>query len=261
MEKRKHPFNLSTEASINLGDDPELMKLMVKAGFNRVFIGIETPNEASLAECDKKQNTSRDLVATIKVIQRNGFEVTGGFIVGFDSDPVSIFKTQIDFIQKSGIVTAMVGLLNAPKGTRLFQRLKGEKRLLKGVTGDNTDFSINFVPKMDQNTLINGYRDILSTIYAPNNYYARIKTLLKEYKPKTKVRKSEMKWSLVKGFFNCLWFIGVREKGRVAYWRLMASTFFTRPQSIPLMMTLSVYGYHYRRIANRYLSAPAPGQI
>jgi radical SAM superfamily enzyme YgiQ (UPF0313 family) len=182
MEKRKHPFNLSTETSINLADDQELMQLMVKAGFNKVFIGIETPNEASLTECDKNQNTSRDLLSTVKLIQRNGFEVTGGFIVGFDNDPVSIFQTQIDFIQKSGIVTAMVGLLNAPKGTRLFQRLKGENRLLKASTGDNTDYTLNFVPKMNPEILIRGYREILNTIYAPKNYYARIKTLLKEYK-------------------------------------------------------------------------------
>jgi radical SAM superfamily enzyme YgiQ (UPF0313 family) len=261
MEKRKHPFNLSTEASINLADDKELMQLMVKAGFNRVFIGIETPNEASLTECDKKQNTSRDLVSTVKLIQRNGFEVTGGFIVGFDNDPASIFQTQIDFIQKSGIVTAMVGLLNAPKGTRLFQRLKGENRLLKASTGDNTDFSLNFIPKMNPDILIRGYREILNTIYAPKNYYARIKTLLKEYKPKTMVRKSEMKWSLVKGLINCLWFIGIRERGRIDYWKLMASTLFTRPKSLPLLMTLSVYGYHFRRVAGKYSGNPIEGNI
>jgi radical SAM superfamily enzyme YgiQ (UPF0313 family) len=260
MNERKHPFNLSTEASINLADDQELMQLMVKAGFNKVFIGIETPNEASLSECDKKQNTSRDLMSTVKTIQRNGFEVTGGFIVGFDSDPVSIFKTQIDFIQKSGIVTAMVGLLNAPKGTRLYQRLKGENRLLTESTGNNTDFTLNFVPKMDSETLINGYRDILGTIYSPKNYYARIKTLLKEYKPKTGVRKSEINWSMLHGFINCMWFMGIRERGRFSYWKLITSTFFTRPKSIPLMMTLSVYGYHFRRVANKYLGTPVARQ-
>jgi radical SAM superfamily enzyme YgiQ (UPF0313 family) len=260
MSQRKHPFILSTEASINLADDPELMQLMVKAGFNMVFIGIETPHEASLSECDKKQNTSRDLVATVKLLQRNGFEVTGGFIVGFDSDPVSIFKTQIDFIQKSGIVTAMVGLLNAPKGTRLYQRLKREKRLLNETTGDNTDFTMNFVPRMNPETLINGYRDILSTIYAPKNYYARIDTLLKEYKPKMKVGKSKIRWSTIQGLFNCLWFIGIRERGRIDYWKLMVSTLFSRPKSLPLLMTLSVYGYHFRRVASKYIATPLAGQ-
>ena len=139
---KRHPFVLSTEASINLADDEELMQLMVDAGFSTVFIGIETPNEESLLECAKLQNRNRDLVASVKKIQNCGLEVQGGFIVGFDSDPLSIFKNQINFIQKSGIVTAMVGLLNAPPGTRLYQRLKKENRLVKAFTGNNTDLSL-----------------------------------------------------------------------------------------------------------------------
>ena len=103
---------------------------MVEAGFDRLFIGIESPNEESLLECNKLQNQGRDLVASVKKIQNHGFEVQGGFIIGFDSDPISIFRSQINFIQKSGIVTAMVGLLNAPRGTRLYQRMKEENRLL-----------------------------------------------------------------------------------------------------------------------------------
>jgi len=143
MEKRKYPFSFTTEASINLSDDNELMGMMVKAGFVRVFIGIESPNEESLAECNKVQNKNRDLVAAVKRMQNRGLEVMGGFIIGFDNDSPSIFKAQINFIQKSGIVTAMVGLLNAPRGTRLYQRLKNEKRLVETFSGDNTDLSLN----------------------------------------------------------------------------------------------------------------------
>lgn len=249
VEKKHHPFAISTEVSINIADDDELMGLMVKADFNRLFVGIETPNEASLSECDKKQNSSRDLVSTVKHIQQNGLEVLGGFIVGFDNDPPSIFKTQIDFIQKSGIVAAMVGILNAPKGTRLHQRLKDEKRLLKdNFNGDNMDFTINFVPKMNRETLFDGYKDILNTIYSPKNYYARITTLIKEFQPKAKAGKSQFKWSLVKGFFNCVWFLGIREKGRRYYWKLFAFTLFTRPRLFPLSMMLSVHGYHFRKV-------------
>ena len=127
MQKKKHPFNLFTEVSVNLADDEELMQLMGQAGFNKVFVGIETPNEASLSECDKKQNTSRDLIATVKTIQNHGFEVMAGFIVGFDNDSPAIFKTQINFIQKSGIVTAMVGLLNAPQGHPVISEIKERK--------------------------------------------------------------------------------------------------------------------------------------
>jgi radical SAM superfamily enzyme YgiQ (UPF0313 family) len=261
MRQRKHPFNLFTEVSVNLADDEELMQLMVKAGFTRVFVGIETPNEASLSECDKKQNTQRDLIATVKTIQNRGFEVMGGFIVGFDNDPASIFKSQINFIQKSGIVTAMVGLLNAPKGTRLYQRLNAENRLVQESTGNNTDFTLDFVPKMDPETLVSGYKEILNTIYSPKNYYARIKTLLNEYHPKLKSwNLQSFRWN-IQGFFGCMWFMGVREKGRRYYWRLMASTLFSKPKSLPLLVTLSIYGYHFRRVIRSTIIDPGTSAV
>ncbi len=254
-KKKKYPFALSTEASINLADDEELMKLMVEAGFNQVFVGVETPNEASLAECNKIQNKDRDLAASIKKIQNQGFEVQGGFIVGFDSDPISIFRSQINFIQKSGIVTAMVGLLNAPRGTRLYQRLKNENRLLKGFSGDNTDFSINFVPKMNYETLINGYRNILDTIYSPRHYYERIRTFLKEYRP-PKARVSHLQFHHIEGFIKATWFLGIKERGRRYYWRLLASTLLKHPRSFPLSISLSVFGFHFRKIAKKFSSVP-----
>jgi len=256
MEERKHPFNLFTEVSVNLADDEKLMQLMVKAGFSKIFVGIETPHEASLSECGKKQNTKRDLMASIKTLQNHGFEVMGGFIVGFDNDPASIFKDQINFIQKSGIVTAMVGLLNAPKGTRLYQRLKSENRLTKETSGSNTDFSLNFVPKMKPEALIRGYQEILNNIYSPGNYYERIKTLLKEYHPGSKTWSLRSNRSLFQGFINCMWFMGIRERGRRYYWRLLASTLLTRPKSFPLLLTLSIYGYHFRRVIKQSIPEP-----
>ena len=131
------PFN--TEVSINLADDPDLVRLMVEAGFNTVFVGIETPNDDSLAECNKAQNRGRDLVQSVRFLQESGLQVQGGFIVGFDNDSPSIFQQQIDFIQRSGIVTAMVGLLQAPPGTRLYDRMKHENRLVSKFSGDNVD--------------------------------------------------------------------------------------------------------------------------
>jgi len=254
-KERKYPFVLNTEASINLADDEKLMRLMVKAGFNTVFVGIETPNEESLVECNKSQNINRDLVASVKKVQNYGLEVQGGFIVGFDSDPLSIFKSQINFIQKSGIVTAMVGLLNAPRGTRLYQRLKQENRLLKGFSGDNTDCSINFIPKMNYETLINGYKHILNTIYSPKQYYERVKTLLREYKPQG-VRKSRLCFYHIEAFIKSIWILGIREKGRRYYWKLLASTLLKRPRSFPLSISLAVYGYHFRKVVESYISAP-----
>ena len=135
MKERKYPFTFFTEASINLSDDDELMELMVKAGFNTVFIGIETTNEESLVECNKIQNKGRDLIACVKKIHKFGLQVQGGFIVGFDNDNDAIFDKMVSFIQESGIVSAMVGLLNAPKGTKLYQRLAGEGRIREDFSG------------------------------------------------------------------------------------------------------------------------------
>ena len=252
QKEKKYPFPLFTEASINLSDDERLMKLMVEAGFNRVFIGIETPNEESLTECNKSQNKNRDLVASVKKIQSYGLEVQGGFIVGFDSDRVSSFKNQINFIQKSGIVTAMVGLLNAPRGTRLFKRLEQENRLLKDFTGNNTDFSMNFIPKMNHETLINGYKHILNTIYAPKQYYERIKVFLSQYKPQRKLKVSQVRLNYISGFIRSIWVLGVKEKGRRYYWQLLVSTFLKRTQLFPLSMILSVYGLHFRKVVETY---------
>jgi radical SAM superfamily enzyme YgiQ (UPF0313 family) len=251
-KKRKYPFLFFTEASINLADDVELMDLMSEAGFNRVFIGIETPNEDSLVECNKHQNRNRDMAAAVRKIQNHGFEVQGGFILGFDNDPLSIFKRQVQFIQKTGIVTAMVGLLNAPNGTKLYQRLKKENRLLKNFTGDNTDFSINFIPKMKYKTLVTGYKHVLDTIYSPRYYYERVVAFLKEYKPRKTTSVSKLQLSHIIGFFKTLWFLGVTNKGRRYFWLLLITTLLKRPRHFPISLGLSVSGFHFRKVAEGY---------
>ncbi len=253
---RKFPFAFMTEASINLADDEELLELMIKAGFNSVFIGIETPNEESLVECNKNRNTNRDLIASIKKIQNYGMQVQGGFILGFDSDPDSIFKSQLNFIQKSGIVTAMVGLLNAPHGTKLYQRLKKENRLVNESTGDNTDGSLNFVPKMGREKLINGYRQVLTTIYSSKHYYSRVKTFLKEYKPRRKKGISQLRFRHIRALVRSMWVMGVLEKDRWHYWRFFFSTLLKNPRSFPMSMALAVYGFHFRKIASKCTKTP-----
>ncbi len=260
QKRKKYPFTLQTESSINLADDDELMRLMVEAGFNTVFIGIETPNEESLAECNKSQNRNRDLVASVKWIQNSGLEVQGGFIVGFDNDPLSIFKNQINFIQNSGIVTAMVGLLNAPTGTRLHQRLKKENRLVKTFSGNNTDGSLNFIPKMNYETLINGYRQILDTIYSPKPYYERVRAFLREYKPRRR-RKSKVHFYQLQAFLKSIWFLGIREKGRRYYWRMFIATLFKHPGRFPISISLAVYGYHFRKVVQKYIRTPIEGLL
>ncbi len=256
QKERDYPFSLSTQGSINLADDEELMRLMVTAGFDSVFVGIETPNEDSLAECNKRQNINRDLVASVKKIQNHGLQVQGGFILGFDSDPVSIFKSQINLVQKSGIVVAMVGLLNAPRGTKLYQRLKKEDRLLENVSGDNTDCSMNFVPKMDRETLINGYRQVLTTIYSPKQYYMRVKTFLKQYKPQKRRGISHLQFWHIWAFIRSVWFLGITDRGRWPYWRFFVSTLLRRPRSFPISMTFAIHGFHFRTVVRKYIGVP-----
>lgn len=251
MEKRKYPFTFTTQTSINLSDDEELMRLMVRARFGSVFVGIETPNEESLAECNKLQNKNRDLIACVKKIQKFGLIVNGGFIIGFDSDSPSIFENMIEFVQKSGIVSAMVGLLNAPRGTKLYKRLVKENRLLKEATGDNTDLSINFIPKMNYKALIDGYKRVLSTIYSPKCYYERLLTLLKNMKPLQKQKYQFHLWYLT-AFLKSIWQLGIIGKERIYYWKIFFWTLFRRPQLLPMAITYAVYGFHFRKIYKNY---------
>ncbi len=228
MTEHRKPFRFLTEASINLADDELLMKMMVDAGFNGVFIGIETPDEKSLTECKKNQNKNRDLILSVKKIQQFGLEVQGGFIVGFDNDNPTIFNRMISFIQESGIVTAMVGLLNAPKGTHLYQRLQHEGRLTKGFTGDNTNYTMNFIPKMEKNLLVKGYETIVSTIYSPKHYYARVMNFLKSYNPGESLKK-EMSATNIMAFLKSIFKLGIFGKERRYYWKLLTWSIFKHP--------------------------------
>jgi radical SAM superfamily enzyme YgiQ (UPF0313 family) len=247
MEERKHPFAFFTEASIDLADDPHLMELMVRAGFEEVFIGIETPHEGGHAESGKVQNRNRDLLDCVRRIQHAGLQVQAGFIVGFDSDPPSIFERQIRFIQESGIVTAMVGMLTALHGTRLYKRLNREGRLLRDASGNNTAIALNFVPTMPPEALIRGYRSILTTIYAPRQYYQRVTRFLKEYKPLQRPG-FHLQRAHLRAFFTSILFLGVMGKERVHFWKLFFWALARKPRLLPLAITLAIYGFHFRKI-------------
>jgi radical SAM superfamily enzyme YgiQ (UPF0313 family) len=235
-----------TEASINLADDPELLDLMVRAGFDSVFIGIESPDEESLTECRKNQNKNRDLLQNVKIIQHSGLQVTAGFIIGFDSDTPSTFQRQIDFIQKSGIVTAMVGILNAPPGTRLFERLQREDRVTGKVSGDNVDGTTNIIPKMGLPGLLDGYRSIMGHIYSPRHYYRRVRTFLAEFG--TPRAQTPMDFQRIFAFFYSNFRLGILGKERFQFWYLMIWTLVRKPRLLPLAITLAIYGHHFRKI-------------
>ncbi len=249
--KGKSGCRFITEASINLADDTDLMEMMAKAGFISVFVGIETPSEESLAECHKVQNKNRNLVEAVKQMQRHGLQVMGGFIVGFDSDTATIFQRQIDFIQHSGIVTAMVGLLQAPHGTDLYRRMLGEGRLLGDMSGDNADGRSNIIPKMDANLLEKGYHFILEEIYAPRPFYQRVRNFLKEYKPDSAPVHLEMQEILA--FFRSIYWLGIRGHERVEYWRLFFWALFKEPRKFAMAITLSIYGHHFWKVFEQHI--------
>lgn len=247
MQEHRNPFVISTEASINIADDPDLMKLMTRAGFSTVFIGIETPHETSLAECNKVQNKNRNLLESVKKVQAAGMEVLGGFIVGFDSDLPTIFKQQIEFIQKSGIVSAMIGLLNAPTKSKLYQKLIAEGRILNKMSGDNTDSSTNIIPKMHIADLIAGYHEVIRGIYAGKPFYKRVRQFLTDFEPQVKKR-TNINFNKAMALVKSIFIIGIYDNNRKYYWRLFFWTLFKRPKLFPLAITYSIYGYHYKRV-------------
>ncbi len=252
MERHKHPFRLFTEASVNLADDDELLAMMKRANFRRVFLGIETPVEESLKETQKSQNTRRSLIESVRRIQSYGMEVMAGFIVGFDHDPADIFQRQIDFIRESAIPMAMVGILSALPDTQLWRRLEREGRLLSEGAGTNTEASLNFVPKMDRQILIDGYKKIMRTIYSPTEYYERVRNSLKFTTSTGYTPAKAFKKEYILGFFRVLFRLGMADPSRKEFWRFLGRVYKERRDLIGDAVVLAVMGYHFRKITEQY---------
>lgn len=244
-KSQKTSICFMTEVSLNIADDDELLGLMRNAGFNSVFIGLETPSHESLEECGKFQNKSRDLVSSVKKIHSYGMEVTAGFIVGFDNDDVSIFLRQIDFIQKTGVVVAMIGLLQALPGTRLYERLKKENRLVKNSSGNNTDYSVNFLPKIDRDILINGYKNIISSVYSAQQYYDRVLTFFQDYQG---YNSEKLDFKSILALIKSMFLLGVVEKSRKYYWKLFFISLFKYPRYFSKAIAFTIYYSHFSKI-------------
>jgi len=247
-ERHGRPFSFITEASVNLAEDEQLLEMMRRANFRRVFLGIETPAEESLKEARKGQNTRRDLLESVRRIQSYGMEVMAGFIVGFDNDPEDIFDRQIDFIRESAIPLAMVGLLTALPDTQLWRRLKREGRLLKESSGDNTEDSLNFVPRMDPARLVEGYRKILRTVYSPAEYYQRALDCLSHLTEGPEPRRSRLTRD-VAAFARVVLALGVRDGARAEFWRYLRRAATTHRRNFAHAVTLAAMGYHFRKLA------------
>jgi radical SAM superfamily enzyme YgiQ (UPF0313 family) len=250
--KNGNPFSFITEASINLAEDDALLQQMEDAGFRRVFLGIETPVEDSLKEAQKGQNTRRDLLESVHKIQSYGMEVMAGFIVGFDNDPENIFELQMQFIRESAIPLAMVGLLSALPDTQLWRRLEKEGRLLDVCSGNNTDCTLNFVPKMNETLLIEGFKTILRNIYSPREYYRRaLDCLSRFHQNRIEPRHATLKED-IKSFFRIMFALGLRDSERRAFWKYCFDLIRFHPHDFAHGLTLAAMGYHFRQITAKY---------
>jgi radical SAM superfamily enzyme YgiQ (UPF0313 family) len=250
-KRNGRPFTFFTEASVNLAEDDQLLDMMRRAGFYRVFLGIETPVKESLKEAQKGQNTRGDLLQSVRKVQSYGLEVMAGFIIGFDNDPEDIFERQINFIRESAIPVAMVGLLGALPQTQLWDRLDREGRLLKEPTGDNTDCSLNFIPRMDPKRLVEGYKSVLRTIYSPGEYYLRALECLKRVPAATHPR-----WRQpirdVPALLRVLFTLGVRDRERSKFWRYMWRVAASHRETFDRAVILAAMGYHFRKLTEDY---------
>jgi len=241
MRDHKFPFSLLTEASLNLAEDEELLPLMRDAHFNKVFLGIETPVEASLRETTKFQNLRRNLLDSVKLIQSYGIEVMAGFIVGFDNDPLDVFDRQIQFIREAAIPISMVGLLSALPNTQLWRRLKAEGRLLKESLGSNTLLDMNFVPKMNTDDLIAGYKRILATIYSPREYFDRALTFLSQV---GSGGHAPFVLSDIMAVVRSIWHQGLLSNYKTEYWKFIIEAMSRHRENFDRAMILAIMGHH-----------------
>src|SRR5215471_7440887 len=247
-----YPFELITESSVNLADDEPLLASMRDAGFHRVFLGIETPVEESLHEAQKSQNRG-NLLQSVSTIQRYGIEVMAGFIVGFDNDPEDIFERQIDFIRRSAIPLAMVGLLNALPDTQLWKRLDREGRLLGEASGNNTVCTFNFKTRMDPVFLVRGYQGIMRTIYAPREYYQRVlDSLRRTTRPNIGEQHAYRPIAGLAALMRILVKLGVIDRERKEFWRFFVQALIKHRAQFADSLRLAAVGYHLRKLSDAY---------
>jgi radical SAM superfamily enzyme YgiQ (UPF0313 family) len=252
--QHRYPFNFVSQASMDVTDHPDLLALMSQAGFTNIFLGIETPVAESLAECHKRQNLNRDLVASIRMIYSHGIEVAGGFIVGFDADPPDIFEVQARLIEQAAIPSAMVGMLVAAPGTPLYQRLEAEGRVLGRTSGDSVMnlAGLNMVPKMGRERLISGYGRLVKRLYEPETYYRRVLHFFEQFQLNPHVSFKSPTWGEVMAFFRIMYEMGAHQPGRRAFWGFLFQVLSRFPRFFPMAVNFAGVGYHYRVLSQRF---------
>ena len=258
QKRRRYPYMIFTEASMDLANDEELMDMMIDAGFNKVFLGIETPVRESLLLSQKGQNAGIKLLEAVERIQRKGLEVTAGFILGFDSDPPDVFDIQIDFIRRSGIPTAMVGLLTALPNTQMYRRLESENRIIKETSGNNThDFDLNFRPRMDVEDLVRGYKKVISRIYEPSAYFGRCLSLMKRM-PSGRFYAGAVTPRMILFVVRIFLFSLARQAFSsygLRYLKYLAQAMAIRPAFFPKAVKMALFGHHFYKITQGIIAA------
>ena len=260
QERHRRPFTLFTEASINLAQDEEIMDLMVQAGLDMVFIGIETPVTQTLTHTQKQQNVRADILESVKIIQSKGIEVMGGFIIGFDTDPENIFDLQINFIQEAGIPLAMIGTMIALPNTQLYRRLEREGRLIGTTDGNNThSLEMNFVPRMPKERLLAGYQRVIETVYEPRRYFERCARLIQRmpaHMPPARVSALTLRsaarysWAFILSLFRQTF-----SRYGIFYIRFLLGTLIRKPARLPLAVNLAIKGHHFFKMTEDIIHA------
>ncbi len=257
QKARGYPFTLITEASANLALMDAMMDAMIEAGFDSVFVGIETPNPKALLKTKKQQNTNKTqenyLYHAVRKIQQRGMQVQGGFILGLDSDDEGVFDAQIDFIQETGIPVAPIYLLTAVKGTDMYERMKSENRLLEAPLGTNA-MPLNFKTELKYGTLIDGYKRVIATLYDPTleNYFSRCLTLFRHLKPVRHLRKPRSRTEIDAAFMGVRRRLSARQLP--AYSKFIARVSKDYPDMLPDAIYLAAMGYHFEKITRQQIA-------
>lgn len=251
----KYPFYFTTEASVNLADDDELLQLMKEVDFRYVFLGIETPENETLALNNKNQNVGKSVKDAVKKIMSYGIVCNGGFIIGFDSESPGIADNMISCIQDSGICMAMLGLLYALPNTQLTRRLESEGRLFHNTsksiddrTIDQTTSGLNFVTRKNRVDVLKDYIKVIEHIFKPSNYYHRTIYNGLFIRPKYKHTPNFSTWLMyMRSFLRVCNQAGFnRETGKL-YWKMFFIVLFRNPKGIEVAVNLAAMFIHFNK--------------